>query len=227
MEAEFADVVRETLSALATGGEPNLPAGGGLARVLRETGASGQRAAVGVLIGRWFRAGPEHVVHDSRSDPFLNRPDVGESEKLYATLSEHVLGQCRWQELSSNESTFYRYRRAAIAAFTERLWAQVAEHPLPTNRPAPEFVRFVGRQREVATLLRLLSEPGGAVVGIEGPGGSGKTALLHAVADACEAAARRWQAVPLNGPGSGKVPLFDAIVWVARIEDAGLSALLD
>lgn len=227
MEAEFADVVRETLSALATGGEPNLPAGGGLARVLRETGASGQRAAVGVLVGRWFRAAPEHVVHDPRCDPFLNRPDVGESEKLYATLSEHVLGQCRWQELSSNESTFYRYRRAAIAAFTERLWAEVAEHPLPTNRPAPEFVRFVGRQREVATLLRLLSEPGGAVVGIEGPGGSGKTALLHAVADACEAAARRWQAVPLNGPGSGKVPLFDAIVWVARIEDAGLSALLD
>jgi tetratricopeptide (TPR) repeat protein len=229
VDAAFAEVVRETLATLAAGGEPGLPGGGGLARVLRGTGASSQRAAVSALVGRWFRAAPEHVVYDPDNEPFLNRPDVGESEKLYATLVEHVVGQRRWQELSSNESTFYRYRRTAIAAFSERLWAEVAERPLPTNRPAPEYVRFIGRQREVATLLRLLGEPGGAVVGVEGPGGSGKTALLQAVADACEAAARRWHAVPLPGDGSSRacVPLFDAIVWVARPEGGGLSALLE
>jgi tetratricopeptide (TPR) repeat protein len=228
MDAAFVESVRETLATLAAGGEPGWPAGGGLARVFRQTGASAQRAAVGALAGRWFRQAPEHVVYDPTCEPFLNRPDVGESEKLYATLAEHVVGLRRWQELSSNESTFYRYRRAAIAAFTERLWTEVAEHPLPTNRPAPEYVRFIGRQREVATLLRLLGEPGGAVVGVEGPGGSGKTALLHAVADACEAAARRWQAVPLPGAKETTVPVFDAIVWVARTEGgSGLSALLE
>ena len=219
MDAAFGDTVRELLAALAAGGEPSLPAGGGLARVLRGTGAGGPRLAVAALAGRWFRTVPQHVVCAPDSEPFLNRPDVGESEKLYATLAEHVVGQRRWQELSSNESTFYRYRRAAIAVFTERLWGEV-ERPLPTNRPAPEYVRFIGRQREVATLLRLLSEAGGPVVGIEGPGGSGKTALLHAVADACEAAARCWQA-------TASAPLFDAIVWVARPEGGGLAALLE
>ena len=97
MDAAFAEVVRETLAALAAGGEPGLPPVGGLARVLRETGASTQRAAVGALVSRWFRAAPEHVVYDPDSEPFLNRPDVGESEKLYATLVEHVVGQRRWQ----------------------------------------------------------------------------------------------------------------------------------
>ena len=186
MDLAFADSVRELLSALASGGEPTLPAGGGLSRVLRETGALTLRTAVDVLVDRWFRAPAPNVRLDS-NELLLNRPELGESEKLRATLHEHVVGQCRWQELSSNESTFYRYRRAAITAFAERLWAEIVDRPLPSNRPLPEYVRFIGRQQEVGMLLRWLGEPGGTVVGIEGPGGSGKTALLHAVADACEA----------------------------------------
>jgi tetratricopeptide (TPR) repeat protein len=62
-------------------------------------------------------------------------------------------------------------------------------------------------------------------VGIEGPGGSGKTALLHAVADACEAAARCWQ--PIVNHGQHVVPLFDAFVWVACGEAGGLATLLE
>ena len=224
MDLAFADSVRELLSALASGGDPAMPAGGGLSRVLRETGATTPRTAVELLADRWFRAPPPHL-RLNPAELLLNRPELGESEKLHATLHEHIVGQRRWQELSSNESTFYRYRRTAITAFAERLWADIVDRPLPTNRPLPEYVRFVGRQREVATLLRWLGEPGGTVVGVEGPGGSGKTALLHAVADACEAATRCWH--PVIGDGEHAVPLFDAFVWVACGEGSGLASVLE
>ena len=49
MDAAFAEAVRELLTALASGGEPRLPAGGGLTRVFRETGATTPRAAVEAL----------------------------------------------------------------------------------------------------------------------------------------------------------------------------------
>lgn len=222
MDVAFAEMVREMLATLVAGGEPSLPVGGGLARVFREAGATTPRAAVGSLTDRWFQI----PAADGSLQPFLNRTDVGESAKLHATLREHVVRQRRWQELSSNESTFYRYRRAAVAAFAEHLWAEIVDRPGPTNRPRPEYVRFVGRRREVATLLRLLGEPGGTVVGVEGPGGSGKTALLHAVADACETASRSWRSVAVMD-GRANVPLFDAVVWAARSEGVGLTALLD
>jgi tetratricopeptide (TPR) repeat protein len=224
MDVAFADSLRELLSALASGAEPSLPAGGGLSRVLRDTGALTPRTAVELLVDRWFRAPPPNLRLDS-NDMLLNRAELGESEKLHATLHEHVVGQRRWQELSSNESTFYRYRRAAITAFSERLWAEIVDRPLPSNRPLPEYVRFIGRQQEVATLLRWLGEPGGTVVGIEGPGGSGKTALLHAVADACEAATRCWYAVVDDT--EHPLPLFDAFVWVACSEGSGLATVLE
>src|SRR5438045_1029470 len=117
MDRAFADAARELLSSLASGGEPPLPAGGGLGRVLRETGATSSRAAIGALVDRWFRA-PPISVSSAQAELLLNRPDLSESEKLHGTLREHVIGQWRWQELSSNESTFYRYRRTAIAAFS-------------------------------------------------------------------------------------------------------------
>src|SRR5437868_12832693 len=224
MDLAFADSVRELLSALASGGEPTLPAGGGLSRVLRETGALTLRTAVDVLVDRWFRAPAPNVRLDS-NELLLNRPELGESEKLRATLHEHVIGQCRWQELSSNESTFYRYRRTAIAAFSDRLWSDIVERPVASNRPLPEYQRFVGRERERATLLRWLAEPGGTVVGIEGPGGSGKTALLHAVADASEAAGRAWH--PIFADERHAVPLFDAFVWVACTDGSGLATVLE
>jgi len=237
MDAGCGEAVRELLAGLAAGAEPGLPAGGGLGRVLRETGAGGPRAAVAALVERWFRAAPAALLSGpAAAEPILNRPDLGEPEKVHALLREHVVGQCRWQELSSNESTFYRYRRLALAAFAERMWAEIVERPLPSNRPLPEYVRFVGRRREVATLLRWLGEPGGTVVGVEGPGGSGKTALLHAVADACEAAARSWRPLPIEGGRpTGKdesraapcVPLFDALVWVACADGSGVAALLE
>jgi tetratricopeptide (TPR) repeat protein len=226
MDGAFADCVRELLTAIASGGEHALPSGGAMARVFRETGLSTPRAAVGALVDRWFRAAPAQAVLD-QDEPLLNRPELGESEKLHATLREHIVGQRRWQELSSNESTFYRYRRAAIGAFAEHLWAEIVGRPLPSNRPLPEYARFIGREHEVATLVRWLGEPGGTIVGVEGPGGSGKTALLHAVADTCQAAARCWQPQRVDPHDMHTVPLFDAFVWVACSDGSGLATLLE
>ncbi len=96
---------------------------------------------------------------------------------------------------------------------------------MPSNRPLPEYVRFIGREGEVATLLRWLAEPGGTIVGLEGPGGSGKTALLHAVAGACEMAGRSWRAVQTDDQHT--VPLFDAFVWVACTDGSGLATVLE
>ncbi len=224
MDTGFAESVRDLLATLAGGDEPPFPTGGALGHVLRETGAVGMRGAVGALADRWFRPAAPRAL-DGTFEPVLNRADVGEAEKLYVVLREHVVGQRRWQDLSSNESTFYRYRRSALATFQERLWLEVAERPFPSNRPRPEYAVFVGRRRELASLLADLGERGGALVGVEGPGGSGKTALLHAVADACETAARCWQAVGVDDAAS--VPLFDALVWVARSEGVDLAYLLE
>jgi tetratricopeptide (TPR) repeat protein len=226
MDAAFADAIRDLLSALASGNEPPLPASGGLGRALRDTGATSSRAAISALIDRWFRAPPPHL---DANDPLLNRADLSEDEKFHATLREHVVGKRRWQELSSNESTFYRYRRMATAAFGERLWWEIVDRPVPSNRPLPEYVRFIGRERERATLLRWLGEPGGTVAGIEGPGGSGKTALLHAVADSSAAAGRTWCATSaeMHADDQNPVPLFDAFVWVACTDGSGLAAVLE
>src|SRR5689334_20862853 len=161
MDAAFAETVRELLGALASGAEPPVPSGGGLGRVLRETGTTTSRSAVGALVDRWFRA----PTTNGSDELALNRTDLDEDEKLHVTLREHVVAKRRWQELSSNESTFYRYRRGAIAAFGEHLWSDIVERPLPSNRPLPEYQRFIGRQHERATLLRWLDEPGGTIVG--------------------------------------------------------------
>src|SRR5713226_8381534 len=98
MDGAFADAVRELLTGLASGGEPRLPVGGGLARVFRETGTSTPRQAVEVLVDRWFRAAPAHVALD-QAEPPLNRPELGESEKLHATPREHVVGKRTAREL--------------------------------------------------------------------------------------------------------------------------------
>jgi len=222
MDPEFAASVRDLLGALASGAEPQLPVGGGLARVLRETGITTSRGAVNTLVERWFRAPPPNGMEELA----LNRADLNDDEKLHLTLREHVIAKRRWQELSSNESTFYRYRRSAIAAFSEHLWSEIVDRPMPSNRPAPEYQRLIGREHELATLLRWLAEPGGSIVGIEGPGGSGKTALLHAVADVCQAAGRSWQPLVAEAEGHS-IPIFDAFVWVACTEASGLPTLLE
>ncbi len=99
MDPDFAASVRDLLGSLASGGEPPVPSGGGLGRVLRETGTTTSRGAVNALVDRWFRAPPPNGVEELA----LNRADLNDDEKLHVTLREHVIAKRRWQELSSNE----------------------------------------------------------------------------------------------------------------------------
>ncbi|HLH72293.1 MAG TPA: tetratricopeptide repeat protein, partial [Chloroflexota bacterium] len=146
--------------------------------------------------------------------------------KLAIVLIYHVSQRRPWTALSTNESTFYRYRRAAFAAFAERSWQEITQRAIPTNRPRPEYDRFVGRVAERAAIVRLLATGPGSVVAIEGPGGSGKTALAQAVVTLCLQATRTWKPITLESGVS--VPIFDAVVWVANRQGGlGLSGVLD
>lgn len=229
IDPAFTHQLKSVLDALAAGREPGALVGGGLGHLFDGV-APTPREAVARLAERWF--GPPHRGTDGdRSGPILNDEKVGEAEKWSTILVTHLGGRRPWTAFSTNESTFYRYRRAAFTEFCERCWSEITQRAIPSNRPRPEFDRFVGRQAERWEVLAALSSPSGNVVGIEGPGGTGKTALAQAVVSQCLAAARRWQPVvwqPFAADDGVVVPIFDAVVWVGNRQDGiGLGAFLD
>ena len=224
VDAEFAQAIRSILEALETGREPIAPSAGGLGYLLSAPGLS-VRDVVVRLAEQWF--GPVTIPHDGRYEvPPLNDERLSDAEKLATVLICHVGYRRSWSSLSTNESTFYRYRRAAFAAFVERSWSEIARRSVPTNRPRPEYDRFVGRAVERSEVIRRLVAGPGSILGIEGPGGTGKTALAQAVVSLCLGATRNWRPIVLEG--GVIVPLFDAVVWVANRQGGlGLSDLLD
>jgi len=223
-DPEFALTVRGLLEGLEAGREPLAIVGGGLGRLVTTSGRS-VREAVVRLAEQWFgTVGPATVVH--HQPPPLNDERLSEAQKLATVLIFHVAQRRPWPVLSTNESTFYRYRRAAFAAFVERSWLEISRHTVPTNRPRPEYDRFVGRSAERAEVVRRLTSGPGGILGVEGPGGTGKTALAQAVVSLCLAATRDWRPVILADDVT--VPLFDAVVWVANRQGSlRLSDLLD
>lgn len=223
-DAEFAQVVRGILESLAAGRELVPLPGGGLGRLL-SAGGRPVRDVVIRLTEEWF--GPVTPSAEvGHGVPPLNDDRLSDVEKLATVLLHHVGLRRPWQALSTNESTFYRYRRAAFAAFIERAWVTITRRAIPTNRPRPEFDRFVGRAREREEIVSHLATGPGSVVGIEGPGGTGKTALAQAVVNLCLGATRDWRPVVLDR--GTIVPLFDAVVWVANRQGSlSLGDLLD
>ena len=223
IDPEFNQTIRSVLEAIAAGREPPALAGG-LGR-LWTTREETWREVLMRHVERWF--GPIPLPEQSGSGvPPLNDERLNEVDKLAIFLIQHIGHRRPWTALSTNESTFYRYRRAAFAVFAERSWQEITQRAIPTNRPRPEYDRFVGRAAEQAEIVRRLAIGPGSVVAIEGPGGSGKTALAQAVVTLCLQAARNWQPVSLEADVT--VPIFDAIVWVAnRQGELGLSGLLD
>ncbi|MBX6772749.1 MAG: tetratricopeptide repeat protein [Chloroflexi bacterium] len=223
IDPEFARTVRALLDGLAAGREPPVPDGGALGHLM-STVAPSSREAVVHLAERWF--GPLHLALDGRYPPPLNDDRLGETDRYAAILIYHVGQRRSWQNLSTNESTFYRYRRGAFGAFIDRLWWEILHRAVPTNRPRPDYERFVGRVAERAEVVQRLATAPGSVVGIEGAGGTGKTALAQAVVSLCLSATRAWRPVILEGGTA--VPLFDAVVWVgSRQGTLGLGDLLD
>jgi hypothetical protein len=224
VDSTFAHSVRALLEALASGREPAIEPGGGFWHLLVGSGNSA-RAGIARLAERWF--GPLRQSSEAgEGTPVLNDDRTGDDERFAAILICHVAQRRPWTALSTNESTFYRYRRAAFAAFSDRAWLEITSRRVPTNRPRPDYDRFVGRGTERAEVIRRLASSATSVVGIEGPGGSGKTALAQAVVSACLSAAREWRRVEVESGAS--VPFFDAVVWVAnRQSGLNLSDFLD
>jgi tetratricopeptide (TPR) repeat protein len=223
IDPAFAQCVRSLLEALANGREPAIEPGG-LWHLLNGAGSTA-RLAVAKLSERWF--GPLRVPTESESRlPILNDERTSDDERLAAILVGHVAQRRPWTTFSTNESTFYRYRRAAFAEFSDRAWREITGRVIPTNRPRPDFERFVGRVAERAEIIRRLVDGGPSVVGIEGPGGTGKTALAQAVVSTCLEGARQWNRVDVAAGVS--IPLFYAIAWVAnRQSGLNLSDFLD
>ena len=71
--------------------------------------------------------------------------------------------------------------------------------------------RFVGRDSELATFRRLLAEPGGSAIFVDGPGGIGKSALLGQFAAAGRAAGLAVLDVDLTGAESSRNLLREVI----------------
>ncbi len=223
VDAEFASTVRALLESLEAGREPPRP-GGGLGQVLTVPGLS-TREVVARLAEQWL--GPVPLGNDGVHQAFpLNDERLSDVEKQATVLLFHVGQRRPWSALSTNESTFYRYRRAAFGTFVERCWAEINKRVIPTNRPRPEYDRFVGRSVERTEIVRRLASGHGSILSIEGPGGTGKTALAHSVVSLCLGAARDWR--PTVVAEGVVVPLFDAVVWVgSRQETLGLGDVLD
>jgi|GEM_PF-3770547 len=215
IDLAFTQTVRGVLEGLALGRELSVDPDGGLGHLIVTSGSS-PRASVVVLAQRWFglpSTTSASAKPDAESTPILNNERFSEAEKIGALIALHVGNRRPWSALSTNESTFYRYRRMAFVAFIERAWSEIIHRPLSTNRPRPEYDRFVGRAAERAEILRLIASGPGSVVGIEGPGGSGKTALAQAVISQVIAAATDWRPVRI---GEVALPIFDAVAWVAN-----------
>jgi tetratricopeptide (TPR) repeat protein len=222
IDPAFTTAVRAMLDVLSNGREPTVDPAGALAYLLASSGPNA-RVAIERLGDHWF--GPIRRRGDG-TGPILNDEHVTEPEKLAAIFEYHVVQRRPWIVLSTNESTFYRFRRAAFSQFIERAWNEITQRQIPTNRPRPDYDRFVGRAAEQSEILLRLGANSGGVVGIEGPGGSGKTALAQAIVSLCLLAARDWQGVVLDN--SASVPIFDAVVWVGnRQSGLGLGDLLD
>ncbi|MGH2461180.1 MAG: hypothetical protein ACRDIY_20165, partial [Chloroflexota bacterium] len=154
VDAEFASTVRGLLEGLEAGREPPPPEGG-LGQIVLMPGLS-TREAVARLAEQWF--GPVSFGADgTHPTPPLNDEHLSDAEKQAAVLLIHVGQRRPLPSLSTNESTFYRYRRAAFGAFVERCWAEISKRVIPTNRPRPEYDRFVGRSTERAEIVRRLA----------------------------------------------------------------------
>src|SRR5713226_5915699 len=137
IDPTFAVAVRSALDALAGGREPAFESGGGLWHLFAGSGVS-SRTAVVRLTERWFGP-PRASVDPDQRPPVLNDDQTSDDERLAAILIYHVVQRRPWTTLSTNESTFYRYRRAAVAEFGERAWREITGRIIPTNRPRPDF----------------------------------------------------------------------------------------
>lgn len=90
-----------------------------------------------------------------------------------------------------------------------KLWGPKELRIIPCNLPTPEHTQLIGRKKEIADLLELLSSQYAAhLISVDGIGGVGKTALVLEVAYRCLWASTGEAPDPT-------IPTFDAIIFVS------------
>ncbi len=107
------------------------------------------------------------------------------------------------------QALFRAARYPDADAAVDRIWGAQERRHIPNNLPPREHTRFIGRQKEMARLLELLSPQHAAhLITIDGIGGVGKTALALEAAYRCLMASTG----ELHNP---RVPTFEAIIFVS------------
>src|SRR5712692_723581 len=107
------------------------------------------------------------------------------------------------------ESFLHAAHHYDAMAILNAVWGPKEIRLIPCNLPTPEHTIFIGRRREIADLLELLSAQYAAhLISVDGIGGVGKTALVLEVAFRCLRAS--------TGEGyNSQIPTFDAIIFVS------------
>ncbi len=107
------------------------------------------------------------------------------------------------------ESLLNAIRHPDTTAIVNHLWGPKELHIIPSNLPTPEHTALIGRQKESADLLALLSSQYAAhLISVDGIGGVGKTALVLDVAYRCLRAST-------GEDTNTTVPVFEAIIFVS------------
>jgi predicted ATPase/class 3 adenylate cyclase len=119
------------------------------------------------------------------------------------------LGQHRLKDLSRPQRLF----QLVIAGLSADFPALRTVGSHPTNLPV-QVTSFVGRQREVAAIPRLLDRPGVRLLTLSGPGGTGKTRL------AVKVAGELAESFPAGVFFVGLAPVNDPGLVVATIAQA-------
>jgi predicted ATPase/transcriptional regulator with XRE-family HTH domain len=127
-------------------------------------------------------------------------------------------------------------RSAFLKAARAELCPDCLSSPISTHDPSPPrhihnlpaaLTPFIGREREVASLTRLLLRPNVRLLTLTGPGGVGKTRLgLQAAAQVCAAFADGVRLVAL-APLQAPELVVSAIAQVLGIKEVGRAPLID
>lgn len=101
------------------------------------------------------------------------------------------------------------YPKAEITRLVNETWGAKEVRSIPCNLPPPEHTAFIGRRREMARLLQVLSPDHAApIISVDGIGGVGKTALVLEAAYRC----LRKSTGETSDP---HVPTFAAIIFAS------------
>jgi len=107
------------------------------------------------------------------------------------------------------ESFLHAAHYPNTVALVNALWGPREIRSILCNLPTPEHTTLIGRHKEIADLLELLSSQLAAhLISVDGIGGVGKTALVLEVAYRC------LRASTGEIPNS-QIPTFDAIIFVS------------